>query len=143
MWLSPRGASVVWRYLALPLMLLIVLRLGAPGAVLGNLVLTVLAGVTLVAGKGPFILDTLPASMLWMQAFSAVVCLTTLLLAAALNEARSERYRQMFDGYRTIQLVLDARTGLVVDANAAACELWSLSRGDADDVARRRELRRP
>jgi diguanylate cyclase (GGDEF)-like protein/PAS domain S-box-containing protein len=135
-------------YLVLPLMLLIVLRLGAPGAVLGNLILTVLAGVTLVSGKGPFVLDTLPASMLWMQAFSAVMCLTTLLLAAALSEARSERYRQMFDGNRTIQLVLDARTGLVVDANPAACEFYgrsaeamrTMSLGDVSSADRDVEL---
>ena len=111
-------------YLMLPLMLLVVLRLGSPGAIVGNLVLTVLAGWTVVNREGPFVLDTLTASMWWMQSFSAVASLTTLLLAAALNEARAERYRQMFNGNRTIQLVVEARTGRIVDANPAACTFY-------------------
>ena len=108
-WLVVSGAygdPLTEPYLVLPLMLLVVLRLGSPGAVLGNLVLTVLAAWAVVNRQGPFVLDTLPASMLWMQSFSAVAGLTTLVLAAALNEGRAERYRQMFDGNRTIQLVL-------------------------------------
>lgn len=114
-------------YLVLPLMLLIVLRLGSPGAVFGNLLLTGIAAVAIVNRQGPFLLDTLPASMLWMQSFWAIASLTTLLLAAALNEARSERYRQMFDGNQSIQLVLDAATGQIVDANPAACAFYGRS----------------
>jgi diguanylate cyclase (GGDEF)-like protein/PAS domain S-box-containing protein len=114
-------------YLVLPLMLWIVLRLGSPGAIFGNLLLTVIAAVAIVNRQGPFLLDTLPTSMLWMQSFWAIASLTTLLLAAALNEARSERYRQMFDGNQTIQLVLDAATGQIVDANPAACAFYGRS----------------
>jgi diguanylate cyclase (GGDEF)-like protein/PAS domain S-box-containing protein len=112
-------------YLVLPLMLWIVLRLGSPGAIVGNLVLTILAAWAVVTRQGPFVLDTLPASMLWMQSFATVLSLTTLLLAAALNEARAERYRQMFDGNQSVQLVLDATSGRVVDANPAACAFYA------------------
>jgi diguanylate cyclase (GGDEF)-like protein/PAS domain S-box-containing protein len=117
-------------YLVLPLMLWIALRLGAPGAVVGNLLLTFVAGFAVVNHQGPFALDTLPASMLWMQAFSAVVSLTTLLLAAALNDARAERYRQMFEGNESIQFVMDPITGRIVDANPAAAAFYGYSIGE-------------
>jgi diguanylate cyclase (GGDEF)-like protein/PAS domain S-box-containing protein len=121
-----RGAPLSEPYLVLPVMLWLVLRLGSPGAILGNLLLTVISAVAIVNRQGPFLLDTLTASMLWMQAFWSIASLATLLLAAALNEARAERYRQMFDGNQTIQLVLDATTGRVVDANPAACAFYGV-----------------
>jgi diguanylate cyclase (GGDEF)-like protein/PAS domain S-box-containing protein len=111
-------------YLALPLLVWIVLRLGPPGAIVGNLLLALLAGWSVINREGPFVLDSLPASMVWMQAFSAVASLTTLLLAAALNDARAERYRQMFDGNRTVQLVVESGSGRIVDANPAACAFY-------------------
>jgi diguanylate cyclase (GGDEF)-like protein/PAS domain S-box-containing protein len=124
-----RGRPLSEPYLVLPVMLWIVLRLGSPGAILGNFLLAVISAVAIVNRQGPFLLDTLPASMLWMQAFWSIASLTTLLLAAALNEARAERYRQMFDGNRTIQLVLDAASGRIVDANPAACEFYGVPSG--------------
>lgn len=123
-------------YLVVPLMLFIVLRLGSGGAIVGNLLLTILAAWAVVNREGPFMLDTLSASMLWMQSFWAVAGLTTMLLAAALNEARSERYRQMFDGNQTIQLVVDRKTGRIVDANPAARAFY----GDPDLTARQLSL---
>jgi diguanylate cyclase (GGDEF)-like protein/PAS domain S-box-containing protein len=119
-----RGDPLSEPYLVLPLMLLVALRLGTPGAVIGNLLLTIVTAVAIMNRQGPFLLDTLTASMLWMQAFWTIAALTTMLLAAALNEARSERYRQMFEGNRTIQLVLDAATQRIVDANPAACAFY-------------------
>jgi diguanylate cyclase (GGDEF)-like protein/PAS domain S-box-containing protein len=111
-------------YLVLPALVWVALRLGPPGAIVGNLLLTILAGWSVVNREGPFVLDSLAASMVWMQAFSGVASLTTLLMAAALNDARAERYRQMFDGNRTIQLVLEATSGRIVDANPAACAFY-------------------
>jgi diguanylate cyclase (GGDEF)-like protein/PAS domain S-box-containing protein len=136
-------------YLVLPALVWVALRLGPPGAIAGNLLLTILAGWSVVNREGPFVLDSLAASMVWMQAFSVVASLTTLLMAAALNDARAERYRQMFDGNRTIQLVLEATSGRIVDANPAACAFYGhdssamrqlalrdLSALPIDDVAR-------
>jgi diguanylate cyclase (GGDEF)-like protein/PAS domain S-box-containing protein len=124
---GPHGDPRSEPYLALPVLVWVVLRLGPPGAILGNLLLTILAGWSVVNREGPFVLDSLAASMVWMQAFSAVASLTTLLLAAALNDARAERYRQMFDGNRTVQLVVEAASGRIVDANPAACAFYGHS----------------
>jgi diguanylate cyclase (GGDEF)-like protein/PAS domain S-box-containing protein len=121
---GPHGDPLSEPYLVLPVLVWVALRLGPPGAIVGNLLLTILAGWSVVNREGPFVLDSLAASMVFMQAFSTVASLTTLLLAAALNEARAERYRQMFDGNRTIQMVLDAASGRIVDANPAACAFY-------------------
>jgi diguanylate cyclase len=84
-------------YLVLPFMLWVVLRLGSSGAIVANVVLFVLATWAVEHRQGPFLLDTPPASLLWMQSFSAVSSVTALLLAAALHEARSEGYRASHD----------------------------------------------
>jgi PAS domain S-box-containing protein len=49
--------------------------------------------------------------------------------SAALRIAASERrYRQMFENNQSVQLLIDPRTGVVVDANEAACHYYGFSR---------------
>jgi diguanylate cyclase (GGDEF)-like protein/PAS domain S-box-containing protein len=105
--------------------------MGVTGAVIGNLILTVLAGVNVVDGKGPFALDTLTDSMVWMQAFSSVVCLTTLLLAAALREARADDVTArrkaeaaLRDSEERLQLVARATNDAVWDWDLRTNRIW-------------------
>ncbi len=48
--------------------------------------------------------------------------------AASALRASDARYRQMFEHNQAIKLVIDSATGVIVDANAAACAFYGYSR---------------
>ena len=54
--------------------------------------------------------------------------ITTRIQAEEALRASEARYRQMFEGNRAIQLVLDPATGAIVDANPAACAFYGHTR---------------
>jgi diguanylate cyclase (GGDEF)-like protein len=127
----PHSDPLSQPYLVLPVLLWVVLRMGVTGAVVGNLLLTVLAGMNVVDGKGPFALVTLTDSMVWMQAFSSIVCLTTLLLAAALREARADNITArrkaeaaLRESEERLQLVARATNDAVLDWDIRANTIW-------------------
>src|SRR5262245_20068432 len=75
-------------YLLLPLLVWAALRFGRHGATLAIGVTTVIALWGTLHGRGPFVAESLNASLQALQSFLGVVALTTLALAAALAERR-------------------------------------------------------
>src|SRR6185503_18359734 len=63
-------------------------------------------------------------------------------VAAAIEQRRSEdairesenRYRQMFENNRAVQLLIDPDTGAIVDANMAACDYYGYTLDELRDM---------
>ncbi len=73
-------------YLVFPFLLWGALRFGPRGAATATFVLSTVAVAGAVGGRGPFAHETLSASLLLLQSFTALVAVTMLLLGAAIAE---------------------------------------------------------
>jgi diguanylate cyclase (GGDEF)-like protein len=93
-------------YLYTPFLVWAAFRFGRRHAVTANCVLAAIAGWGTAHGFGPFSRDSLNASLLLLQAFIAIMAITTLALAAEVTEHKraDERVRQL--------AVTDPLTGL-------------------------------
>ena len=98
-------------FLVLPLMVLGTFRLGSFYAAALVALLAVLATLTTLLGQGPFIMPAAPlASLLLQQGFVGTLAITTLVLAAALQERRALDARLVLRNrlYRTLSGVNQA-----------------------------------
>ena len=82
------AAALPLEFLCLPLLVTIAFRLGIREAALANLLLAAVAIAGTLRGTGPFHRADFNESLLLLQAFSAVVALTTAALAAEVSERR-------------------------------------------------------
>jgi len=102
-------------YLTLPLLGVVIYRLGVRGAVSATLILTVLAIGGAAAGTGPFARPTFAGSFEVLWAFVGLMALVLLVVAAALEERRgAESMNQVF-------LQLGRELASTVSPHEAAC----------------------
>ena len=140
-------------YVIFPLMIWIALRFGTRGAATGLFIVSCIAILETVQGFGPFSQEAINNSLVLLQTFTAVVSLTSMILAAATTERSkaalalhqkvndlatlndtSETFLGTFDQahiHQTIcQLALD-RFGL----DAAGIELWDSYNHQLEPIA--------
>ena len=77
-------------YLTVPLIVAATFRFGEYGATASLFLLAGIAVTGTAAGRGPFFFDRTADSLLSLQAFIGILCLTSLSLAAVLNERKEE-----------------------------------------------------
>ena len=106
-------------YLPFPLIIWAALQFGQRAAVLASFIVSSIAILGSSQGGGPFIAkaENIPQAILFLQAFMAVVTITSLLLAATVAERASAeyslreseiKYRELVENANSIILKLDA-----------------------------------
>jgi integral membrane sensor domain MASE1 len=78
-------------YMLIPLVVWLAFRFGSHGVVAANLVISVAAILGTISGYGPFVRDTLNASLLFLQLYVCSAAITGLVLAGVLSERRATR----------------------------------------------------
>ena len=120
-------------YATLPLLLLIALRFGQPGAVLGGVIVGGFAVGFTAHGHGPFVGGTRDAALLRAQTFVGIATVSALVVAAIRSEQRSseeaaEEFRGLLDASPDGTLLVDQR-GEIVLASAEAQRLFGVVDG--------------
>jgi signal transduction histidine kinase len=82
----PPESAVAQVYLVFPLLLWAALRFHVRGATAGTLLVSIVAVSCTALGRGPFHRATLSSSLVLLQSFMAIVAVTTLVVAAAIQE---------------------------------------------------------
>jgi signal transduction histidine kinase len=100
------GSSLPLVFLIFPFTLWAALRLGLPGAAAANLVVAAIAMWTTIQGQGPFGDLPITLRLVSLGSFTASVAVTSLVLAAAMNERR-----------RALEDVRQSRTRIVQAAD--------------------------
>ena len=106
-------------YLPFPLIIWAALQFGQLAAVLASFIVSIIAILGSSQGGGPFIAkaENIPQAILFLQAFMAVVTITSLLLATTVAERASAeyslreseiKYRELVENANSIILKLDA-----------------------------------
>jgi diguanylate cyclase (GGDEF)-like protein/PAS domain S-box-containing protein len=108
-------------YLVFPLLIWAALLLRQPGATAATLVVSGIAVALTVQHLGPFVSGTTTHSLWILDTFLAAVALTTLMLAAAVNERdRAKREALMLVGATDRELAAASRLAAIVDSSADA-----------------------
>jgi diguanylate cyclase (GGDEF)-like protein/PAS domain S-box-containing protein len=123
-------------YMTVPCSLWLALRLGMRGSILGNVILSVIAIWCTANGEGPLgRIEPVAFRVIFIQTFNVTASLSTLILAAVVNERQQsleeriesdERFRDLFDNVSDLVAVTDLR-GKILFANAAWTQVLSPS----------------
>ena len=133
-WSDPRG------YVVVLLLVWAAVRFRLPGVSTAALVMVAIADWGVARHAGPLVPagQVTSATILQLQVFVAASVLALLLLAAALDErdvadagrrVASDRFRRTFDS-TPVGIAVTTLDGVVVEANAALCEMLGYSRGE-------------
>jgi PAS domain S-box-containing protein len=87
-WLAPHLANAPLLFALFPFLIWAALRFGQRGAVMATLVETGIAVWSTAHGFGPFVLETIHLSLVFLGGFMGTTALTAMLLAAAIAERR-------------------------------------------------------
>ena len=115
-------------YLPIPLVLAVAVRFGPKGASVAILVVTVMILFGAMHGQGPFV-GALPGqNVLSVQFFLAILAISTILLAALVEELRqtNDRLAGVLDGISDCYFTLD-RNGKIAAVNANSAAWWGAS----------------
>ena len=94
------GGPLSQAYVFFPLLMWAVIRFGQRGSVTATVVVSAIAVVGTVLGRGPFIEQTLHESLLGLQTFMGITAATFLVMGASVSER--ERYEQELRAARDI-----------------------------------------
>jgi signal transduction histidine kinase len=97
---TSRGGPLSQAYVFFPLLMWAAIRFGQRGSVTATVVVSAIAVVGTVLGRGPFIQPTLHDSLLALQAFMGITAATFLVLGASVSER--ERYEQELRSARDV-----------------------------------------
>ena len=129
-------------YMTVPCSLWLALRLGTRGSILGNVILSVIAVWCTANGEGPLgRIEPVAFRVIFVQTFNVTASLSTLILAAVVNERQQsleeriesdDRFRDLFDNVSDLVAVTDLQ-GKILFANAA----WMQMLAPAGQATRR------
>ncbi|HTD86159.1 MAG TPA: PAS domain S-box protein, partial [Candidatus Binatia bacterium] len=130
-------------YLPYPFLVWGALRFGQRGATTGTLLISAVAILQLLQGRGPFLAPTEKESLMLIGSYIGIVAFTNMLLAGAAMEKLSaqravsqseERYRGVVEN-QTQMICRFNRAGTITFVNDAYCRFQSRPRGELLDSA--------
>ncbi len=125
-------------YLPFPFLVWGALRFGQRGAATGTLLVSALAIHSLINGRGPFLANSEPDSLMLIGSYIGILAVTNMLLAAAAAERRQAE-RAMAESEKRLRAVVEDQTDLICRfqpdgtltfVNGAYCQFHGKSRAE-------------